>query len=72
MNRVKKLKIARTEHSASRSFAYHEASFSNLKFDGKMNLQTVINAHVRWPARPAEHRAGLDFFVTFCIKAKSK
>jgi hypothetical protein len=26
---------------------------------------------VRWPARPAELRAGLDFFVTFCIKAKS-
>jgi hypothetical protein len=27
---------------------------------------------VRWPARPAELRAGLDFFVSFCIKAKRK
>jgi len=26
---------------------------------------------VRRPARPAELRAGLDFFGTFCIKAKS-
>ena len=25
---------------------------------------------MRWPARPAEHRAGLDFFGSFCIKAK--
>jgi hypothetical protein len=25
---------------------------------------------VRWPARPAELRAGLDFFGSFCIKAK--
>jgi hypothetical protein len=29
-----------------------------------------MNVHVRWPARPAEHRAGLDFFGSFCIKAK--
>ena len=29
-----------------------------------------MNAHVRWPARPAELRAGLDFFGSFCIKAK--
>jgi hypothetical protein len=26
---------------------------------------------VRWPARPVEHRAGLDFFGTFFIKKKS-
>ena len=26
-----------------------------------------MTVHVRWPARPAEHRAGLDFFATFCI-----
>jgi hypothetical protein len=25
---------------------------------------------VRWPARPAELRAGLDFFGSFCVKAK--
>jgi len=25
-----------------------------------------------WAVPPAEHSAGLDFFVTFCIKAKSK
>jgi hypothetical protein len=31
-----------------------------------------MTIHVRWPAPPAELRAGLDFFVTFCIKAKSK
>jgi hypothetical protein len=35
-----------------------------------MNLQVVMNVNVRWPARPAEHRAGLDFFGSFCIKAK--
>jgi hypothetical protein len=35
-----------------------------------MNLQTVMSVHVHWPARPAEHRAGLDFFGSFCIKAK--
>ena len=29
-----------------------------------------MTIHVRWPARPAEHRAGLDFFGSFCIKAK--
>jgi hypothetical protein len=29
-----------------------------------------LNVHVRWPARPAELRAGLDFFGSFCIKAK--
>jgi hypothetical protein len=29
-----------------------------------------MNVHVRWPARPAELRAGLDFFGSFCIKAK--
>jgi hypothetical protein len=22
-----------------------------------------VNVHVRWPARPAEHRAGLDFLL---------
>jgi len=27
---------------------------------------------VRWPARPAEHRAGLDLFVSFSIKGKRK
>ena len=70
MNRVKKLKIARTEHSAFRYFACHHVNFSNLKFDDKMNLQTVMTVHVGWPARPAEHRAGLDFFGSFCIKAK--
>jgi hypothetical protein len=30
-----------------------------------------MTLHVRWPARPAEHRAGLDFFGTFFIKKKS-
>jgi len=35
-------------------------------------ITIYLSVHVRWPARPAEHRAGLDFFVTFCIKAKSK
>jgi hypothetical protein len=30
-----------------------------------------MTLHVCWPARPAEHRAGLDFFGTFRIKAKS-
>jgi len=29
-----------------------------------------MTALVRWPARPAAHRAGLDFFGSFCIKAK--
>ena len=27
-----------------------------------MNLQALMTARVRWPARPAELRAGLDFF----------
>ena len=36
-----------------------------------MQIQSMMTVHVRWPARPAEHRAGLDFFGTFCIKAKS-
>jgi len=27
---------------------------------------------VRWPARPAELRAGLDLFVSFSIKGKRK
>jgi hypothetical protein len=27
---------------------------------------------VRWPARPAELRAGLDLFVSFFIKGKRK
>ena len=26
-----------------------------------------MTVHVRWPTRPAELRAGLDFFATFCI-----
>jgi len=30
------------------------------------------SAHVRWPARPAELRAGLDFFGSFCIQAKEQ
>jgi hypothetical protein len=29
-----------------------------------------MTAHVRWPARLAELRAGLDFFGSFCIKTK--
>jgi hypothetical protein len=29
-----------------------------------------MTVHVRWPARPAEHRAGLDFFGSFFIKEK--
>ena len=39
-----------------------------------MKLQIIITIHVRWPARPAEHRAGLDFsFVSFlCIKTKKR
>ena len=36
-----------------------------------MYLQIVMTVHVRWPARPAEHRAGLDFFATFCISEGS-
>jgi len=35
-----------------------------------MYLQSLMTVHVRWPARPAELRAGLDFFGSFCIKAK--
>jgi hypothetical protein len=27
---------------------------------------------VRWPGKAAEHSDCLDFFATFCIKAKSK
>jgi len=27
-----------------------------------MYFKPVMNAHVRWPDRPAEHRAGLDLF----------
>ena len=35
------------------------------------NVITIyLSVHVRWPARPAELRAGLDFFGSFCIKAK--
>jgi len=33
-------------------------------------ITIYLSVHVRWPARPAEHRAGLDFFGSFCIKAK--
>jgi hypothetical protein len=49
-----------TEHSAFRSFAFHEASFSNLKFDGKMNLHCPAGG-------PPQAD---DFFGSFCIKAK--
>jgi hypothetical protein len=35
-----------------------------------MYLLKLITVRVRWPARPAELRAGLDFFGSFCIKAK--
>ena len=33
-------------------------------------ITIYLSVHVRWPARPAELRAGLDFFGSFCIKAK--
>jgi hypothetical protein len=33
---------------------------ANYQFERKMYLQSLMNAHVRWPARPAEFRAGLD------------
>ena len=40
-------------------------------------ITIYLSVHVRWPARPqpvptkeGEHRAGLDFFGSFCIKAK--
>jgi hypothetical protein len=42
----------------------------NYQFDNKKYLLSVVTVHVRWPARPAELRAGLDFFGSFCIKAK--
>ena len=48
----------------------HEAIASNYQFKHKMYLRSLMTVHVRWPARPAEHRAGLDFFGSFCIKAK--
>ena len=37
-------------------------------------ITNTQSAHVRWPARPAELRAGLDFsFVSFlCIKTKKR
>ena len=33
-------------------------------------ITSYLSVHVRWPARPAELRAGLEFFGPFCIKAK--
>jgi hypothetical protein len=33
---------------------------ANYQFERKMYLQSLMNAHVRWPARPAEFLAGLD------------
>jgi len=52
------------------SFALHEATALKLSVQ-KQNVFPILTIiHVRWPARPAEHRAGLDFFGSFCIKAK--
>jgi hypothetical protein len=36
----------------------------------KSVITFYLSIHVRWPARPAELWAGLDFFGSFCIKAK--
>jgi hypothetical protein len=36
----------------------------------RSGITIYLSVHVRWPDRPAELRAGLDFFGSFCIKAK--
>jgi hypothetical protein len=42
----------------------------NFQFNNKKYLQHGMTVHVRWPARPAELRAGLDLFGSFFIKEK--
>ena len=49
-------------------FASRQKEHKPVQF--KCVITIYLSVHVRWPARPAEHRAGLDFFVSFFIKAK--
>jgi hypothetical protein len=61
---------ANEKDSAFMTCELHAVTTSSYQLGKKMRLQKIMTLHVRWPARPAEHRAGLDFFGSFCIKAK--
>ena len=66
------LKNANEKDSASMSCNWTRSNSFKASFQIQDVFTILMTVHVRWPARPAELWAGLDFFVTFCIKAKSK
>ncbi len=69
--KINTYKELQAEHSTFRCAAYHEAE-SGTTTTKPINKHQSIGVPVRWPGKKAEHSFFLDFFVSFCIKAKRK